>query len=106
MNANYNKPDVRIRVRFLLTEEGGRKSDIATTTYEYGCPIMIDNLYFDCRFRGNEQKYFKPGEWYSINIKFLDAENALPHFLVGKSILLWEGKTIAEGFVEEVLENL
>ena len=105
MNTNYHKPDTRIRVRFLLTKEGGRKSDVDTTTHEYRATIEIDNRYFDCRFRGDNPKVYKLGEWYSVYIKFLSPEIALPHFSVGKPISLWEGKTVAEGFVEEVFER-
>ena len=107
MNTNYDKLDARIRIRFLLTEEGGRKRDIDLTLGgEYHATLEIDGMYFDCRFRGdNNPKICKLGEWYSIYIKFLSPTIALPHFLVGKPISLWEGKTVAEGFVAEVLEN-
>jgi len=96
-------PEVLIRVRFYLTEEGGRKHEIDTTYGEYHATLCIDGEYFDCRSWGNEPQVYKLGEWYNILIKFLSPELALPHFINGKLFTLWEGKTIAEGFVDKVL---
>ena len=105
MQNQFRIPDVLIRVRLLLPEEGGRKTNIDGTTVDYGCPVHIDNLYFDCRFIGNAKKVFTLGEWHNIYIKFLSPELALPHFIIGKPLSLWEGKTIAEGFVKKLMIN-
>jgi len=98
MSAN---PDARIRIRFLPTEEGGRKSDVDATIYH--ATIEADKRYFDCRFTAINPETFKLGRWYSAYIKFLSPEIALPHFSVGKPITFWEGKTVAEGSFEEAL---
>ena len=106
MDSKYRTPDVLIKVRFLLSKEGGRETNVDGTTFDYGCPINIDGQYFDCRFIGNEKKSFNLGEWHDIYIKFLSSELAMPHFTVGKHISLWEGKVIAEGIVVKNLNDV
>ena len=107
MNNNYDKLDALIRVRFLLTKEGGRKRAVDVTLGgEYHATLEIGGIYLDCWFRGdNNPKIYELGEWYNVYIKFLNPSYALQYFSVGKPISLWEGKTVAEGFVEKILRQ-
>lgn len=91
------KPEAVIRVRFLTTEEGGRKSPIEGD--KYGCPIMVNEHGFDCRFILDGGARFELGESYEISVKFLNPDLALKELREGIEISLWEGKTIARGEV-------
>lgn len=87
--------DALIKVRFLTPQEGGRNHDIVGE--KYGCPLMINDEGFDCRFVLDTEKHFILGETYNINIKFLNPYHAGKVLKEGQKITLWEGKTIATG---------
>ncbi len=89
------EPDALINVRFLTSSEGGREHPIQGD--KYGCPLIVKNNGFDCRFILGENMCFELGKTYQIPIKFLDSEYALSHIQEGETISLWEGKTIATG---------
>ncbi|NJM37555.1 MAG: hypothetical protein HC845_06650 [Akkermansiaceae bacterium] len=94
------KPDALIRVRFLTSAEGGRKSDLFFS--RYGCPMFIDGYDengFDCRFILETDTHLEPGISHEIKIKFLNPDLALARLHEGASISLWEGRTIATGQV-------
>jgi hypothetical protein len=94
------KPDAVIRVRFLTTAEGGRKSDLFFS--RYACPMFIGGYEengFDCRFLLEADTHFELGFSHEIKIKFLNPDSALARLHEGSSISLWEGKTIATGQV-------
>jgi hypothetical protein len=89
--------DAVIRVRFLREAEGGRRTDISGSSY--GCPLFISGQAFDCRFLDATEDGYCLGHEYTIPIKFLTPNLALPLLGIGQKISLWEGKTIAEGMV-------
>jgi len=98
--------DVLIVVRFLLPEEGGLKHDIVSALPDgqpipFGCPLFVDGQGFDCRVMG-EKTRFKLGEQYTLRIKFLSPDLALPHLAEGKKVELWGGRVIARGVVLSV----
>ena len=95
------KPDAIISVRFLLENEGGRQS--AITGHTYGCPLMIDDHGFDCRFVLDGSTTFELGKEYEIGIKFLCVDLALNELEEGSNVTLWEGRTIAKGVVKQIL---
>lgn len=95
--------DAVIRVRFLLETEGGRKTDISGSAY--GCPLFIGDQAFDCRFVYTSETVYCLGHEYTIQIRFLFPNLAVPLLRVGQKISLWEGKTIAEGNVIWVRDN-
>ena len=97
MNSRSTNPDAKITVRFLETQEGGRKSDVVASNY--GCPLMVDGEAFDCRFLPFQEDVYHLGRTYEIPIKFLSPDLALSHLSVGVRITLWEGKTIAAGTI-------
>jgi hypothetical protein len=96
-------PDVIIKVRFKTTEEGGRQKNIVIRNRFYGCPLYVDGEAFDCRVLVNDQT-LDLGKAYELPVKFLRPDLALSKLSVGKSIMLWEMKTIAEGVVEQILK--
>jgi hypothetical protein len=97
------KPDAMIDVRFRTTDEGGRETPISGGNF-YACPLFIDGEGFDCRiFLQNNR--IELGEWYRLPVKFLYPEYVKSKLLPGKTIILWEGKDIADGRIAEVLEH-
>lgn len=101
--------DVLISVRFLLPEEGGLKNDIVMRlpdgqSVPFGCPLFVDGKGFDCRVVG-EINNFKLGEWYTLKVKFLWRELALPCLEKGKPVELWGGRVIARGVVIYVVSS-
>jgi hypothetical protein len=94
------KPEAIICVRFLTTEEGGRSTSIDNS--RYGCPVIVNELYFDCRFIMNDRVSFELGKTYEIPVKFLNPKLALNEIKEGIEISLWEGKIIAIGKVFKV----
>lgn len=99
------KPDIYIKVRFKICEEGGRKTSVKRKTLLgpdfYGCPLMVDGKSYDCHLLIGD-KEIKLGKYYEIPVKFLDKDLALPNLAIGKSITLWEGKEVANGQVIKI----
>lgn len=77
-------------------QRGGRQTAVKGDFY--ACPIFIDGEGFDCRIfiKG---RTLELGKWYELPVKFLNKDHALPKLTVGKSVTLWEGKTVGEGKV-------
>lgn len=96
-------PDAIIRVRFLTTLEGGRENSVVAKGY--GCPVLIDDHGFDCRFCVDEFTVFALGETYEIPVKFLNPQSALCDSNLEREISLWEGKIIAKGSIVRVLSS-
>lgn len=93
-------PDATIRIRLLTTEQGGRLGAIQGP--RYGCPVMIDEQGFDCRFVLEEAERLELGCTYDVGVKFLNPDSALRALEVGKTVSFWEGKTIATGEVVSI----
>ena len=89
-------PDAIIRVRFKTAEENGRTSAVEGAFYS--CPMFVDGEAFDCRLF-LFGKRLELGEYYDVPIKLLHREMALSKLVIGKGIVLWEGKDIATGHV-------
>jgi hypothetical protein len=93
--------DLEIEVTFLRPEDGGRTTSIRGGNY--GCPIMIENEGFDCRFVVAQDDLFEPGESYIIPVKLMNFALASEQLTAGRQISLWEGRTIAHGKVRRHL---
>jgi hypothetical protein len=101
-------PDIYIKVRFKTSEEGGRKTSLKRKTEPgpdfYGCPLMLDGKAYDCRLLIGD-KEIELGKYYELPVKFLDKDLALPNLAVGKDIILFEGKEVAEGQVIKICDR-
>ncbi len=92
---------ITVSVTFFTTEQGGREGPTGGLG-RYGCPMKIDNEYFDAFFNLTETGPIAPGQTLTAGLTFLSPDLALPKLSVGKEFLLWEGKLIAEGRVLEM----
>lgn len=97
------KSQAVIKVKFLSPSEGGRSTPIDASAY--GCPLLVDGKAFDCRFVLDRKVQFNPGRLHRIEVVFLSPDAAREALHPGQRIELWEGKIIAVGVVEEVLED-
>ena len=95
------RPEVRARIRLFTTAEGGRKGPILGPWF--GCPTRIQGKYFDCRLQTQPPGPIALGEPVEVQLQFLCPELALPQLAVGQAFALWEGRTIGEGIVLELL---
>lgn len=93
------EPDIYIKIRFRTTAEGGRKTSVAGDFY--GCPLIIDNEAYDCRLLIKDTT-IELGQFYEIPVKLLNRGLALPKLYVGKKIMLWEGKEVADGEIIKI----
>ena len=103
-------PEAIIRVRFLLPEEGGRKSNIIIKWISgmqtgYGCPMRICGDLHDFRTLISKDTTYTLGDTYDLYVKFLYPELVLSKLCEGLEIELWEGKTIAHGIVLEIMRD-
>ena len=103
-------PNALIRVRFLLPEEGGMKSNKTIEwTPEmqtgFGCPMRIGEDLHDFRTLISETTTYILGEMYDLYVKFLCPELVLPKLRKDMEIELWAGKTIAKGNVIEIIHH-
>ncbi len=93
-------PDAYIEVRFRTTEEGGRKTPV--TGEFYACPLFIDGEAYDCRLLIKGMK-LELGRSYEVPIKFLNRDLVVPKLFIGKCVILWEGKDVADGKVTRII---
>lgn len=90
------KPDAVIRVRFKKTEENGRNSAVEGAFY--ACPLFVDGQAFDCRLLLDGRR-LELGSYYEVPVKFLFRDLVLSKLVVGKEVVLWEGKDVANGSI-------
>jgi hypothetical protein len=94
-------PDIIATVRFLSTDEGGRKS--ATPSSRFGCIFTFKDKNFDCFLLLNDVGEVMPGDKIRVPIAFLYPELLKHELHVGDCFTLRELRIIAEGQVEEIL---
>ncbi len=95
------KPEITVEISLLPTEGGGRQSSISEG--EYRGILGVGNENFSVRFFVPLQDGLTPGASGKFGVQFLFPEAALPHFPVGTTFTVWEGKIIGNGKVLEVL---
>lgn len=93
-------PDAYIEIRFRTTEEGGRKTPV--TGEFYACPLFIDDEAYDCRLLIKNMK-LELGRFYEVPVKFLNRDLVVPKLFIGKGLILWEGKDVADGKVTHII---
>ena len=91
--------DAVIRVRLLTRAEGGRT--IPVSGKHFGCPLIIDDEYFDCRLILMDME-LQLGLSYDVPVVFLDAATVMPKLKIGKQLSLWEGKIIGHAKIMSV----
>jgi hypothetical protein len=96
----HRNPDIVAEIHMKPSSEGGRLGP--TPSDYFSCPIEIDGECFDVRFDLSECGRIAPGETMRVPLNFLDAKRAKPHFSVGGSFLLREGRVIGSGRVLHV----
>jgi hypothetical protein len=97
------QPDIISTVRFLRTDEGGRKTPIYGGEI-YQCPVLLNGHFFDCGLLLYDFNIaINPGGSIVVPMRFLLPDIVKPQLKLGTKFQLWEGKTIAEGKVIEIL---
>lgn len=96
------QPDIIINVRFIPKSEGGRDGAVQGETYS--CPLFVNGDGFDCRLLLNG-RCLELGEFYEVPVKFLYRDKAMPNMKPGLEIFLWEGRSVAQGIITEVLNK-
>lgn len=94
------EPDIYIKVKFRTTSEGGRKTPVSGDFY--ACPMIIDDKAYDCRLLIKDMT-LELGQRYEVPVKFLNKDLIVPNLSVGKRVILWEGKEIADGQVTRII---
>lgn len=97
------KPDIVASLRFISTDEGGRKSPIVAP--QFACTFKHDGEANDCRLLLEEKGDVWPGQQLSVAIKFLYPDLVRPRLRVGDHFQLLEGKVIAQGTIEAVVPD-
>ena len=93
------EPDIYIKVRFRTTSEDGRKTSVSGDFY--ACPLIIDDKAYDCRLLIKGMT-LELGCYYEVPVKFLNKDLIVPNLVIGKHVILWEGKEIANGQVTRI----
>lgn len=89
------KPEIIATVRFLNTDEGGRKGP--TPDKSFGCLFSFGEENFDCRLDLSKTGPIEPGQKVSVPIKFLFPEYVKELLKPGSRFYLRELRKIAEG---------
>ena len=95
------KPHIYAKLKFYTTEEGGRK---APTNHKwFGCPSIINNQYYDCILLLFSFGSINPGDTVNVPIVFINRD-VLRILNEGDCIKLWDGRIIAEGIVNKIID--
>jgi hypothetical protein len=94
-------PEIVVEIALLQSEAGGRKGPILQG--EYRGVLGVGEEHFSVRFFVPLEDGIAPGQAQRLGVQFLVPQAALPHFPVGVSFTLWEGRTIGHGQVLEIL---
>ena len=95
------QPDIVASVRFYPTEDGGRKG--STPPVIFRCPLEFEGEKYDCGLHLEKSGPFAPGMTATVPITFRSPASIKPRLKIGSRFTLWEGGTIAEGVVEQVI---
>ena len=97
-------PEIVVEITLLQTEVGGRKSPILQG--EYRGVLGVGEEHFSVRLFVPLEDGIAPGQVQQFGVQFLVPQAALPHFPIGVSFTLWEGRVIGHGQVIEVLRRV
>lgn len=96
-------PEIVVEITLLPSEAGGRNSAILQGEYRGILGVGSEN--FSVRFFAPLEDGFSPNQTQRFGVQFLVPEAALPHFPVGTTFTVWEGRVIGNGRVLEVLRH-
>jgi hypothetical protein len=97
------QPDIIATVRFFTTEEGGRPVPTPVTVFR--CLLEFEEEKFDCGLLLSKVGSLAPGATAIVPVAFLYPELIKPRLKVGSRFTLWELRTIAEGVVEQIVDD-
>jgi len=95
------KPHIYAKIQFYTTEEGGRKTP--TNDKWFGCPAIINNLYYDCILLLFYFGSIKPGDTVEVPIVFIN-KDVVKLLKNGDRFELWDGRVFAEGIVNKIID--
>jgi hypothetical protein len=97
------RPEIVVDIDLLSSAEGGRKGPIPSGIFRgiFG----VDGQHFSAAFFVCNPSGFAPGESGQFVVQFLFPDAAVPFFPVGTSFSVWEGRTIGNGCVMEVIDR-
>jgi hypothetical protein len=97
------RPEIVVDIDLLPTEQGGRNGPIPSGIFRgvFG----VNGEHFSAAFFVSNPGGFAPGEAGQFGVQFLVPDAAVPLFPVGTSFTVWEGRTIGNGCVMEVIEQ-
>jgi hypothetical protein len=99
------QPDVVLRLRLRTTAEGERKGPVFVNPgMHFGCPLVIERQYFDCRWLQGD-RVLDLGYEHCVPVKFLSFALVAPLLAVGKEIQMWESGIFADGVFTEVCRD-
>jgi len=95
------QPDFVADIKLLPTANGGRSGP--TPAEWFGCPLGYEGEFFDVRFDLTAIGSLTPGGVAIVPGKFLSPELIKHRLKAGSKFTLWEGKTIGDGVVREIV---
>jgi hypothetical protein len=82
----------------VLYESDNNGRDGPTPPDKWGCLLVVDEQYFDCRMLLHGTP-LAPGERRLVQVKLLDPDNALGRFTPGRRFTVFDGRIVGEGKV-------
>ena len=99
---NPNPKDTKVEVRFLTTEEGGRKNSVWSG---YRPQFYYDRQDWDAVHEYPDVQTVLPGDTIKVYLSFLSPEYHSGKLSVGQEFLIREGsRTVAKGRITQILE--
>ncbi|HMH68805.1 MAG TPA: hypothetical protein VK519_12900 [Pinirhizobacter sp.] len=93
----------RLSLRFLTTEEGGRRGAVDAPAYGYRPTAEIDGKFLDIRIVPAIR--MELGPTYEVEVAFLDIVNARPHLAVGRELTILEGGKVGTATILELADG-
>ncbi|MGJ7564639.1 hypothetical protein ACSFBM_12350 [Variovorax sp. GB1R11] len=92
-------PEIVVGLELDAAADGGRQRPL--NEGEYRGVFLVGEQGFSIRFF--VALPFDAGTPQRVGVQFLSPKEALPHFAVGTSFSMWEGRVVGHGRVLEVL---
>lgn len=96
-------PDIMAEIRFYTTKEGAENPPHPPRIFKF--PLDYEGEKFDCGLHLDTSGPVALGETVKVPITLLCPELIKPRLKAGSRFTLWDGRTIAEGEVINVLHG-